>query len=139
MIITSLQFFKVVLNLYTCILIVNKKRVLFVDSFEKLKFISDEVWNDDEFVKKQGENGRVSKIHFLMHNFFRLIFFKKKNHCFKFFFFFFLNNKNTRIHILFYTHITHTQIDKVTLSFFMFGVVAFPPKLKLNIFIIYIL
>ena len=42
MIITSLKFFKVVLNLYTCILIV-KKKVLFVDSFEKLKFISDEV------------------------------------------------------------------------------------------------
>ena len=29
----------------------------FVDSFEKLKFISDVVWNNDEFVKKQGENG----------------------------------------------------------------------------------
>ena len=56
MILTSFQIFKVVLNLYTCILIV-KKKVLFVDSFEKLKFISDEVWNDDEFVKKQGENG----------------------------------------------------------------------------------
>ena len=35
----------------------SKKKVLFVDSFEKLTFISDEVWNDDEFVKKQGENG----------------------------------------------------------------------------------
>ena len=51
-----LQFFKVVLSLYTCVLMV-KKKVPFVDSFEKPKFISDEVWNDDEFVKKQGENG----------------------------------------------------------------------------------
>ena len=41
-----------VLNLYPRILIVKKKKVLFVDSFEKLTFISG-----DEFVKKQGENG----------------------------------------------------------------------------------
>ena len=39
---------------------------------------------------------------------------------------------------LFYTH-THTQIDKVALSSSIFGVVSFPPKLKLNNFFIYIL
>ena len=35
----------------------SKKRFFYYYSFEKLKFISDEVWNDDEFVEKQGENG----------------------------------------------------------------------------------